>query len=186
MISSTYIRSSALRTKFNALLASDPKFSKWESDLTAKRALTYHDERGNVYTNAMVEPHFALTSELQYYIVKDGQRLPSWWDVCDILIGYWIYNLTTGKTYTSATAAECSAFIRSIDSSLDDWKIQVSLSEFSQHASDIQYGAYLFQPSSLIGIVGGGNNVQKKSSSMMGLALAAGLTATAYALYKKR
>ena len=184
MISESYIRSSAIRAKFNELLSSNSKFSKWEKDLITKRALTYHDDRGNVYKNALVEPHFALTSELQYWINRDGARLPNWWDVCDILVGYWIYNLTTGNAYSAATETDISAYIRSLDSTLDEWKIQSTLATFARHASDIQYGSYLFKPSVLIGSVG--NGTAEKKSNMKGLALAAGLTTAFIAISKAK
>ncbi|HEY1406163.1 MAG TPA: hypothetical protein VF857_06100, partial [Spirochaetota bacterium] len=109
-----------------------------------------------------VEPHFALTSDLQYWINQDGVRLPNWWDVCDIVVAYWIYNLSTGKTYSSATSAECASYIKSL-APFEDWQIQSALGSFARHVTDVHplYGAYLFNPSSLIKISQGGSGMKQ-------------------------
>lgn len=156
MISSDHIRNDKIRAEFNNLLLQNTKFAKFESELTKKRRLTYHDDRGNVYT-ADVEPHFALTSELQYWINVDRAKLPYWWDVCDILVAYWTYNIRTGKTYTAETASECAAYIQSLQN-FERWRIDSVLGSFARHTSEIPYGTQLFNPAGMIGSIGGGKN----------------------------
>jgi len=168
VIGQNYIRSARIREAFNALLERSPQLKKYESVLTNKLPLTFHDANGKLFKNN-VEPHFALTSELQYWIKQDKGQLPSWWDVCDIIVAYWLYNITSGgRTYTDQTAAECTAFIRSLEP-FDDWKIKSVLGSFARRASEISYGKYLYNPVQLIGVVANQQTTEISSNNSSGI-----------------
>lgn len=184
MISSQYIRNANIRAAFNALLSQKPEY---ESELIKKRSLSYHDDKGTLHNNALVEPHFALTSDLQFWMMKDGISFPSWWTVCDIVVGYWVYNLSTGVTYTAQSADAISGYIQSLAPSISAKAIADTLGAWSRHVTDIHplYGAYLFNPSTLINVRASGDaaaqtvadkipaqTIKKSAFSGKGLALA--------------
>lgn len=186
-ISSQYIRNANIRAAFNSLLAQKPGY---ESELIKKRTLSYHDDKGLLHKNASVEPHFALTSDLQYWMMTDGIQFPSWWDVCDIVVGYWVYNLSTGVTYSAQSAEEITGYIMSLAPSISAKAIADTLGTWARHVKDIHalYGSYLFNPSTLVNLRGGdaaaqtvtdkipGQNTTGNSAfGGKGLALAAGL-----------
>jgi len=191
-ISKTYIRNDNIRAAFNSLLANYPSY---EAELTKKRSISYHDHTGKKYTGN-VEPHFALTSEMQYQMVREKIAYPSWWDVCDIIVGYWVYNLSTGSTYSAETSANIVAYIQSLAPSLSTKKIEDTLGVWSRHVKDVHalYGSYLFNPSTLVNLRGVDQaastisydssapveNPKSRSGVNMGLALAAGLAGVVF------
>ena len=149
MISSAYIKIDALR---NAAAQYENLFSY----LINKQTLKFHDEKGHVYNRAEV-PHFALTSDVQYWSKFDTGTMANWWDVLHILVAYMLYNMQTAAIWDTNTADNIVAAIQQYA----NWprsSIVITLNALVGHQKEIPYGGYLVNPAGLFGSSGNSNN----------------------------
>jgi hypothetical protein len=144
-ISKNYIRNDIFRKAFEALTEQYPQYAP---ELLKKRRLTFHDETGAVYTRDEL-PHFALTSELLYWLHKFNPNIGGkWWDTCDVIIAYWIQNLSAGKIWPD-DANDIRNYISA------NMPVNMDFASGVIHAlytnqREIPYGKYLLNPASLL------------------------------------
>lgn len=153
------IRNDKIRADAEKLAASYPKYS---GEVFKKRQLTFHgiDERDGKWKVWKREevPSYALTSDLTYWISKDGfQGLSNrWWDICDIMTAYVLRAARTGKSYNAAP----TEFERDIAAyGFDVASVRAVLQSLARHVSDIPYGKYVFNPGAVLKAANGGGGL---------------------------